>query len=694
MQLVITEKPSVAAAIGDVLGASIRHDGYYEGGGYIVSWCIGHLLGLADPQSYDEKYAKWRLGDLPIAINDWKHTPTGSASAKKQLQVLKKLLGRKDVDTVVNAADAGREGELIFREVYEYFGCKKPIKRLWISSLEEESIKNGVANLLPGADYNNLYEAALCRGKADWLVGINLTRLFTKLYNSEGVLSVGRVQTPTLSMIVAREHQIQGFTKEPFFTIEITKDDFTAEREKLKDKDAAEEIRKACDGQTATIVSIEKQEKSTSAPKLYDLTTLQREANRMFGYPASKTLESAQKLYEQKILTYPRTDSKFLSQDMAAGVEALVPAVADAMPFDLPVDMDLSISQVINSAKVTDHHAIIPTQMIGNISIDSLPGTERNILLMVCTRLLAAIAPKHTYAETVITAECSGEMFKAKGKTVLQEGWKAIDPSFAVSCGKKTATEEKVLPVLEEGQELVVSASLREGFTQPPKPYTEDLLLSAMENAGKEDMPDDAERKGIGTPATRADIIEGLLKKGYITRESKQLKPTEKGINTIKVLPESVKAPMLTAEWEHSLKRIERGEVTAHEFMNDINNYVRDIVESNQAVPDEHKDLFPSNRPARQVLGKCPRCDNGVVETIKAFSCANRDCKFALWKDNKFFTAKKKSLTLEIATALINDGRIFVAGLYSEKADRTYDATILLDSAGEGYPSFKMEFEK
>jgi len=694
MQLVITEKPSVAAAIGSVLGAGTRHDGYYEGGGYIVSWCIGHLLRLADPQSYNEKYAKWRLNDLPIVIDNWMHTPTGSASAKKQLQVLKKLLGRKDVATVVNAADAGREGELIFREVYEYFGCKKPVKRLWISSLEEESIKNGFVNLLPGADYNNLYEAALSRGKSDWLVGINLTRLFTKLYNSDDVLSVGRVQTPTLSMIVGREHQIKGFVKEPFYTVEITKDDFTAEREKLTDKDAAEEIRKTCDGQTATIVSIEKQEKSTSAPKLYDLTTLQREANRMFGYPASKTLESAQKLYEQKILTYPRTDSKFLPQDMAVGVEALVPAVADAMPFDLPLDMDLSISQVINSEKVTDHHAIIPTQMIASINISSLPDTEKNILQMVCTRLLAAVAPKHTCAETVITAECSGEKFKAKGKTVLQVGWKAVEQSFAECCGKKTSAEEKTLPELEDGQELAVSANMREGFTQPPKPYTEDLLLSAMENAGAEDMPDDAERKGIGTPATRADIIEGLLKKGYISREGKQLKPTVKGITIIKVLPESVKTPMLTAEWEHGLKRIERGEVTAHDFMNDINKYVSDVVKANQAVPDEHKDLFPSKKSAEQVLGKCPRCDNDVTENSKAFSCANRSCKFALWKDNKFFTAKKKSLTREIAVALINDGRIFVAGLYSEKAKRTYGATILLDSAGEGYPSFKMEFEK
>jgi len=607
MQLVITEKSSVANTIATVLGAATRREGYFEGGGFLVSWCIGHLLALADPQSYDEKYAKWRLEDLPIIIDKWKHISTGNPNGKKQLKVLEELLSRSDVDTVINAADAGREGELIFREVYDQFRCKKLIKRLWISSLEEQAIKNGFANLLPGADYESLYAAALCRSKADWVVGMNFSRLFTKLYSTSDVISVGRVQTPTLSMIVSREHQITNFVKESFFVVEISCDEIVAERDKLNDKVVAESICISCDGQTAVVQSVDRQEKTTSAPKLYDLTTLQREANRMFGYSASITLESVQKLYEQKILTYPRTDSRFLPDDMSSGISALVASVAKIVPFSLPpgADTNITVSQVINSAKVTDHHAIIPTPAIENINIQSLPDTEKNILMMVCTRLLSAVTSKHVFAETIVVVDCAGEIFKAKGKTVLQEGWKAIEQSLAANYRKKldNEDEDKILPDLVVGQELTVSSNIREGFTQPPKPHTEDTLLSAMESAGKEDMPKDAERKGIGTPATRADIIEGLVIKSYISRDGKQLRPTEKGINIITVLPDSVKSPLLTAEWEHMLKGIERRDITAPEFMSSINQYVADTVQSNQTIPEEFKHLFPSKAPAGEVIG-------------------------------------------------------------------------------------------
>jgi len=688
-KLVVAEKPAAARAIAEVLGARTHKDGSFEGNGYIVSWCIGHLLGLAEPQVYDAKYAKWRYGDLPIVPGTWQYT--ANEKTRKQLKILTNLMKRSDVEGIINACDAGREGELIFRLVYEHAATNKSIQRLWISSMEESAIADGFQNLRPGADYERLYQSALCRSKADWLVGMNYSRLFSVLYHAN--LRVGRVQTPTLSMIVERDEKIRVFVKEPFYKVELSSEGFLVEREKLGDKAAAERIRAACDGKAALIQSVERQEKSTSAPKLYDLTTLQREANRLFGYTAAQTLSCVQNLYERKIATYPRTDSRYITEDMAAGIPALIDGVTTVLPF-LGYAGSVNVAQVVNNAKVTDHHAIIPTPTMPKADISALPTADRNILTMICMRLVSAVSEKHLCAETVVTAECEGETFTAKGKTVIQNGWKEVEEAFAAHLGKQKKDAEPSLPQLSEGQAFTAKATVREGFTQPPKQFTEDSLLSAMESAGAEDMPEDAERKGLGTPATRAAIIENLVKSGLLERKGKLLLPTDKGVNLIKVLPESVRSPLLTAEWESQLKQIEQGDMSPDAFLTAINEFVGDTVKAHNTVPDEHKALFPSNRQAGEVVGICPRCGTNVTEAAKGFFCESRNCKFALWKDSKFFTAKNKTLTKDIAKTLLTEGRIFMSGLISQKTGKPYNATIILEASGEDYPNFKMEFNK
>ena len=689
--MVLAEKPSVAKSIAAVLGAKTRKDGCYEGGGYVVSWCVGHLLGLAEPQAYDEKYAKWRHEDLPIIPDAWRYT--ANKETAKQLKILCDLMKRTDVDCIINACDAGREGELIFRLVYEHAKCRKPLKRLWISSMEESAIADGFRNLKGGAEYDNLYHAALCRAQADWAVGMNCSRLFSVLYDAS--LRVGRVQTPTLAMIVEREDKISGFVKEPFYTVEIGNGTFTAEREKVKDKQTADAISASCNGKTATVTDVKRQDKSEAPPKLYDLTTLQREANRLFGYTAAQTLSCVQNLYEQKIVTYPRTDSRYLTEDMKDGIPALVVAVRGLLPFIGGGTPIINVGQVISNAKVTDHHAIIPTPSMMGANLTALPTAERNILNMICTRLVSAVSDKHTYSETVVTVGCDGEVFTAKGKTIINNGWKAVEQGFINSTGKVKKETEKI-PIFDVfvGQTFIAQSNVREGFTQPPKHYSEDLLLSAMETAGAEDMPDDAERKGLGTPATRAAIIENLVKSDFLTRKDKTLLPTDKGVNLIKILPQSVKSPLLTAEWENHLKRIERGEMSADDFMVAIKRYVTDIVRTHTAPSDEYRALFPSNRQTGEVVGKCPRCGNEVSESQKGFFCGNKACKFGIFKDNKFFAAKKKKVTPEIVRTLLNEGRIFMQGLMSEKTGKPYNATVILDDKGEGYTGFRMEFEE
>ena len=586
--------------------------------------------------------------------------------------------------------------------------------------MEESAIKDGFNNLKPGKDFDGLYQAALCRSQADWLVGMNFSRMYSCLYNSN--LSIGRVQTPTLAMIVEREHKIRAFVKEPYYTAEITGDiadgatnRFTAAREKLQDKTQAERISTACNGKPAVVKSVQQTDKTESAPKLYDLTTLQREANKLFGYTAKQTLETAQKLYEMKVLTYPRTDSRYITEDMAGGIDALINAVPVLLPFKVDFDSDIgsiNTPHIVNNAKVTDHHAILPTQAAATADVSALSTAEKNILFMVCTRLLSAVAKKHIYAETVIAVECESEVFTAKGKTVKQNGWKAIEQAFIAISGKATKGKENKdnsLPQLFEGQQYTAQSSIREGYTQPPRHFTEDTLLSAMENATADDMPENfqQERSGIGTPATRADTIETLVKREYIVRKDKQLIPTEKGFSLIKVLPDndSVKSPILTAEWEADLKKVEQKEMTADDFMDAISRYVGDAVMKSKSagVSDEHKALFPQSNgggnggKSGEVIGKCVRCGGDVVENSKAFSCVNtkdKKCGFVLFKDNKYFTAKKKTVTKAIAKALFTDGRIFMKDLHSEKTGKTYAANIFLDDKGEGYVSFRMEFDK
>lgn len=694
MKLVIAEKPSVAMALAAVLGANEKKDGYLEGGGYLVSWCVGHLLELAQPEAYGEQYARWRYGDLPILPDEWKYEVP--KDKKKQLDLLCRLMKDKRVDSVVCATDAGREGELIFRLVYEYAGCRKSMERLWISSMEDAAIRDGFEHLRPGKDYDRLYDAAVCRAGADWLVGINATRLFSVLYGV--TLNVGRVMSPTLALLVQREAEIQAFTSKPFYVPEITCGGFTASGDKLTEKQAAETIRRECDGQTASVLSVEKQTKAVQPPRLYDLTTLQRECNRIYGYTAQQTLDYLQSLYEKKLATYPRTDSQYLTEDMQATAASLILWLRDNMPFGKGCLGAPDIDRVTDGSKVTDHHAIIPTVEIARTDLSALPSGERDVLTLIAMRLLCATGQTHRFEAVTAVLDCAGHSFTAKGKTVLQAGWKEIERLYRM--GLKQAEPEQAdpadaaLPELTQGQTFEpVTAGVREGKTSPPKHYTEDSLLAAMETAGAADAPEDAERKGLGTPATRAATLEKLVATGFVQRKKKQLIPTEKGTNLITVLPDNIKSPLLTAERESRLKQVERGEISAEAFMEGIADMSRALVKDHTAPEERFAGLFPDAKGTRrEAVGTCPRCGGTVYEGKKGFFCENRDCAFALWKDNKFFTGKKKTLTKTVAAALLKEGRVSMSGLYSEKTGRTYDAVVVLDDTGGKYVNFKLEF--
>ena len=694
MKLVIAEKPSVAMSLAAVLGANEKKDGYLEGGGYLVSWCVGHLLELAQPEAYGEQYAKWRYGDLPILPEEWKYEVP--KDKKKQLDLLCRLMKDKRVESVVCATDAGREGELIFRLVYEHAGCKKPMERLWISSMEDAAIRDGFEHLRPGSDYDNLYDAAVCRAGADWLIGINATRLFSVLYGV--TLNVGRVMSPTLALLVQREADIQAFTSKPFYVPEITCGGFTASGEKLSVKHEAEKIRMDCDGQDVSVLSVEKQVKTVQPPRLYDLTTLQRECNRIYGYTAQQTLDYVQSLYEKKLATYPRTDSQYLTEDMQATAASLVLWLRDHMPFGKGYTGEPDIDRVTDGSKVTDHHAIIPTVEIARTDLSELPSGERDVLTLIAARLLSATAQAHRFEVVTAVLDCQGNSFTAKGKTVLQAGWKEVERLYRMGLKESKPEDDgntdASLPVLQEGQIFeTVSASVREGRTSPPKHYTEDSLLAAMETAGTGDMPEDAERKGLGTPATRAATLEKLVSAGFVQRKKKQLIPTEKGTNLILVLPDNIKSPMLTAEWESMLKQVERGGVPAKDFMDGIADMIRALVREHTAPEERFAGLFPDAKEnGREAVGTCPRCASTVYEGKKGFFCDNRDCAFALWKDNKFFSSKKKSITKSVAAALLKEGRVSVSGLYSEKTGKTYDAVVLLDDTGGKYVNFRLEF--
>ena len=694
MKLVIAEKPSVAMSLAAVLGATERKDGYLEGSGYLVSWCVGHLLELAQPEAYKEQYAKWRYEDLPILPENWKYEVP--KDKKTQLALLCRLMKDKRVDSVVCATDAGREGELIFRLVYEYAGCNKPMERLWISSMEDAAIREGFDHLHPGSDYDKLYDAAVCRAGADWLIGINATRLFSVLYGV--TLNVGRVMSPTLALLVQRESDIESFISKPFYVPEITCGGFTASGEKMTERSEAEKIRMDCDHNSAFVRSVEKQVKTIQPPRLYDLTTLQRECNRIYGYTAQQTLDYVQSLYEKKLATYPRTDSQYLTKDMQATAASLILWLRDNMPFGKGCAGEPDIDRVTDDSKVTDHHAIIPTVEIARTDLSELPSGERDVLTLLAVRLLCATTQVHRFEAVTAILDCQGYTFTAKGKTILQSGWKEVERIHRMSIRQSETehreNEDAALPVLKEGQTFeTVSASLREGKTSPPKHYTEDTLLSAMETAGAEDMPEDAERKGLGTPATRAATLEKLVSAGFVQRKKKQLISTEKGRNLIAVLPDNIKSPILTAEWESMLKQVEHGELSATSFMDQIADMSRTLVKEHTAPEKRFADLFPSSREtAHEAVGVCPRCGAPVYEGKKGFFCDNRECSFALWKDNRFFSSKKKSITKSVAAALLKEGRISMSGLYSEKTGKTYDAEVILDDTGGKYVNFKLEF--
>lgn len=698
-RLVIAEKPSVAQAIAKVIGATARRDGYVEGNGYVVSWCVGHLVELAAADAYDPRYSHWTREDLPIMPEPWRFVVSGGT--KKQFDILKSLMERPDVTELVEATDAGREGELIFRLVYHQAGCRKPFRRLWISSMEDSAIRKGFENLLSGANYDTLYDAALCRAKADWLVGINGTRLFTTLYHGK-TLNVGRVMTPTLALLTERETAITGFKKEKFYVVELDGGTFRAASDRITGKPAAEKLRQACLGKSAVVQAVNRQEKTEKPPKLYDLTTLQREANRLYGYTAQQTLDCVQLLYEKKLATYPRTDSRFLTEDMAAGLPALCQTVAAALPFASGFSGAVDAAQVIDNSKVSDHHAIIPTQVIAGADLAALPTGERNILSLLAARLLCAVCPdKYTYADTVISLECAGTMFTAKGRTELADGWKVIEKAFRATLKEKPEEEKAAppLPELAEGQTVTPGDyALREGTTSPPKRLTEDSLLSAMENAGAEDFAqiEDVERKGLGTPATRANIIEKLVKGGFADRKNKQLIPTARGMELIKALPDTVKSAKLTAEWEAALKEVERGERPPEDFMTGITEMVSGLVKTYEGV-NIGADAALS-QSSREVIGKCPRCGKFVYEGKKSFYCSGyKDeppCGFALWKDNLYFRSKRKELTKKVAAALLKTGRVRMTGLFSEKKGILYDATIVMDDTGGKYVNFKLEFDQ
>ena len=665
--LVIAEKPSVGVSIAAVLGVKDRKDGYIEGRDYIVSWGFGHLCELANADTYDEKYAKWRYDDLPIVPANWKYKiPRDKYS---QFETLKKLMNRPDVSDVINACDAGREGELIFRNIYQMTGCKKPIYRLWISSMEDAAIAQGFRELKDGKEYDNLFAAARCREWADWLVGINATRLFSVLYHR--TLNVGRVVSPTLAILVQREADIMAFKPEPFYTAEVDFGSFTAASEKFKKKSDAEAVIPKAN-EPVVVESVTSKEKSEKAPALYDLTTLQREANRQLGYTAQQTLDYVQSLYEKKLCTYPRTDSRYLTDDMADSVKAVVICSAGICGGAEPASV--KVNQVCNSKKVSDHHAIIPTMVAGETDLKTLPAGEREILSMIAKQVLRAVSESYRYCETVAVITCNGNTYTTKGKTVLETGWKAYND--------KEQTD-KILPELADGDKLqVASSEIKKGMTKPPAHFTEDSLLSAMEVAGAKEMPDDAERKGLGTPATRAGIIEKLIATGFVERKKAKktvsLIPAQTGVSLITVLPEQLQSPLLTAEWEHKLKMVENGELDADTFMAEISLMVNELIKTYSVIKGAEV-LFPSGR---DVIGKCPRCGGDVTESKKGYFCETNDCRFGLWRDNKFLAEKKISLSKKMAATLLKSGRIPVKGIFSEKTGNSYDATLVMTDDG------------
>ena len=693
--LVIAEKPSVAATIAAALGATEKKDGYIKGSGYLVSWCVGHLVQLAEAAAYGEQYKKWSYDSLPILPQEWQYTV--AADKGKQFKILKGLMHRADVSEVVNACDAGREGELIFRFVYEVTGCKKLMRRLWISSMEESAIKAGFASLKDGKAYDPLYSSALCRAKADWIVGINMTRLFSCLYGK--TLNVGRVQTPTLKMLVDRDAAITTFRKEKYYHVHLSLSGVEAASAKIHTAEDAAALKAACEASQATCVSVTHEKKTIAPPKLFDLTSLQREANRIYGYTAKQTLDLAQALYEKKLLTYPRTDSSYLTDDMGDTVAEIAALLAGTFPFMQGAAFTPEISRLLDSKKVSDHHAIIPTMELEKADLAALPESERNILVLAGARLLMACAEPHIFEAVTAVLSCAGQEFTAKGKTVLAAGWKDLERRFMATLKKKTDTEDDEenalsldVPPFTEGQTFDnPQAAVTEHFTTPPKPHNEASLLSAMERAGNEETDPDAERRGLGTPATRAAIIEKLVKGGFVERKGKQLIPTKSGTELVCVLPDVLTSPKLTADWENNLTQIAKGQADPDSFMTGIAEMTQGLVKTYPFLSDKEKERFKEEKP---VIGKCPRCGANVHESKKNYYCSNRDCAFTMWKNDRFFEERKVAFSPKIAAALLKDGKAKVKKLYFPKTGKTYDGTILLADTGGKYVNYRIAIQR
>ena len=693
LRLVIAEKPSVAQTIAAALGIKGKQDGYIEGGGYLISWCVGHLVQLAEAAAYGEQYRKWQLDSLPILPEEWQYAVDPDKG--KQFATLKELMHRADVSEVINACDAGREGELIFRFVYEVAGCKKPMRRLWISSMEDGAIKAGFASLKDGRDYGALFASALCRAKADWLIGINATRLFSCLYGK--TLNVGRVQTPTLKMLTDRDAAISHFQKEKYYHVRLDLSGADAASERISDKAEADALKGACEAGKAVCVSLTREKKTAAPPKLFDLTSLQRETNRIFGYTAKQTLDLAQSLYEKRLLTYPRTDSSFLTDDMGGTAADIIALLCEKLPFMAGADFTPEIAKVLDSKKVSDHHAIIPTMELAKADPDALPESEKNILTLAGARLLFATAEPHIYEAVTAVFSCAGTDFTARGKTVLAEGWKELERRYRATLKDKPEAEDGenegvTLPELSEGQNFPnPAAKVTEHTTTPPKPHSEASLLSAMERAGNGDTDPDAERRGLGTPATRAAVIEKLVKGGFAERKGKQLIPTQNGAALISVLPDMLTSPQLTAEWENNLTQIAKGAADPGEFLSGIEAMARELVQTHAAVQEDKKSLFREEKPS---IGKCPRCGSPVHEGKKSYYCSNRECAFVMWKNDRFFEERKTAFSPKIAAALLKSGKANVKKLYSPKTGKTYDGTVVLADTGGKYVNYRIEVRK
>lgn len=690
MKLVIAEKPSVAKAIAAILGASEKHSGHYEGGGYLVSWCIGHLISFADAAGYNEQYRKWRYEDLPIVPAEWQYVI--ASGKEQQFHILKELMHRADVAEVVNACDAGREGELIFRFVYEQANCSKPIKRLWISSMEDSAIREGFSKLKDGREYDNLYQSALCRAKADWLIGINATRLFSILYHK--TLNVGRVQTPTLDMIVKRDYAIERFQKEKYHIVRMQAGGVTALSEKQFEEEAAQQMKAACEKSQAVCTSLVKEKKTVSPPKLFDLTALQREANRLYGFTAKQTFDYAQSLYEKRLLTYPRTDSKYITSDMQGSAAELIDGLCGILPYMQSARLTADIARITDNGKVTDHHAILPTAEFIKKGFSELPESEKKLLSLVCCKTLCAVSTPYAYEAVTAVFSCGEHTFTAKGRTTLCDGWREIDRLFRSSLNAKADEDEAepdaaALPPLAEGQAFSdVAASLTEHYTQPPKAFSEDTLLSAMERAGADETPEDAERKGLGTTATRAGIIEKLISAGFMERSGKKLTATKDGYNLVSVLPETLTSPQLTAEWETRLTEIAKGGEDPADFMRGIEEMAAGLVKTYSHISEDKAKLFT---PQREAIGSCPRCGASVFEGKKNFYCSDRACSFVMWKNDRFFEQRKKAFTKAIAAALLKDGKVKIKGMHSTKTGKTFDGVVLLADTGGKYVNYRVE---